>query len=177
MTETIEKKPAGLLRRLGAIVYDTMIVIALLVAITFAFVPVLNGRVLVPEEVGALAYLYWVIELAAIIGFFGFFWTRRGQTVGMLAWRLRIERLDGANVSWGLTIKRLALHVLLLSPFFLGHWLIWRDWAPGVSRKVAFGLTLAPEVLGYLWIWIDRERRSWHDRWSNTRVVLLPKTR
>ena len=137
MRETIENKPAGLLRRLGAIVYDTLIVIALLVAITFAFVPMLNGRVLVPEEVGSLAYFYWSVELTAVVAFFGFFWTRRGQTVGMLAWRLRIENLDGSNVSWITTIKRLALHVLLLSPFFLGYWSIWRDWTPGAARASA----------------------------------------
>lgn len=177
MTEENDKKPAGLLRRLGAILYDALIVIALLIVITFAFVPLLDGRVLVPAEVGALAYVYWVVEFVAIVVFFGYFWTRRGQTIGMLAWRLRLEQVDGANVTWGSSVRRLALHALLLAPFFLGYWLVWRDWSPGLPRKLAFALTLAPEVLAYIWVWIDRDRRSWHDRWTHTRVVLLPKTR
>ncbi|MET0378345.1 MAG: hypothetical protein ABW049_05060 [Spongiibacteraceae bacterium] len=29
--------------------------------------------------------------------------------------------------------------------------------------------------LGYWWIWLDPQQRSWHDRASNTRVVVLPK--
>ena len=29
--------------------------------------------------------------------------------------------------------------------------------------------------LGYLWVMIDRERLSWHDRISRTRLVMLSK--
>ena len=36
-------------------------------------------------------------------------------------------------------------------------------------------VSLAALGLGYFWIWIDRERLAWHDRWSGTRVVVLPK--
>jgi uncharacterized RDD family membrane protein YckC len=177
MTQASERKNAGLLRRLGAMLYDTLLVVALLIVVTFAFVPLLDGRVLVPEEVGALAYIYWVVQLAAVVAFFMYFWTHRGQTVGMLAWRLRIEKLDGSNMGWQTGLKRLAVHAILLLPFFLGYWLVWRDWAADAYRKLAFGVSLAPAVLPYLWIVFDRERRSWHDRWTDTRVVVLPKTR
>jgi uncharacterized RDD family membrane protein YckC len=36
-------------------------------------------------------------------------------------------------------------------------------------------VSLAALGLGYFWIWIDRERLAWHDRWSGTRVVVVPK--
>ncbi|MFL6577332.1 MAG: RDD family protein, partial [Povalibacter sp.] len=79
--------------------------------------------------------------------FFGWPWTRRGQTVGMTAWRLKLERADGSLVSWTDAIKRLG---------------------------GAF-VSLAVLGLGYFWIWIDREGLAWHDRWTATRVVVLPK--
>ncbi|MFO7304955.1 MAG: RDD family protein [Gammaproteobacteria bacterium] len=176
MSEQQEKVGAGLLRRLGAIVYDTLLVIAVLMVITFLFVPFLQGRVLVPQEVGALAYLYWLVQIAAVVTFFGYFWTRRGQTAGMLAWRLRLEQTDGANVSWPVALKRMGILIALLIPFFAGDWLIWREWS-APQRRLMNGLALLPLAASYLWVWIDRDRRALHDRWSQTRVVLLPKAR
>ena len=87
--------------------------------------------------------------LAIVILFFGLFWTRRGQTLGMTAWRLRVEREDGSLLNWADVIKRLA--------------------AATVSLVLAFA--------GYWWIWIDRDKLAWHDRWTRTRVVVLPKNR
>lgn len=176
MSEPHANVSAGLLRRLGAIVYDTLLVIAVLITVTFLFVPFLQGRVLVPEEVGAVAYVYWLVQVAAVVGFFGYFWTRRGQTVGMLAWRLRLEQMNGANVSWPIALRRMGILVALLSPFFAGYWLIWRDWTVS-QRQLMNGLALLPVVVSYLWVWMDRDRHALHDRWSQTRVVLLPKTR
>jgi uncharacterized RDD family membrane protein YckC len=65
----------------------------------------------------------------------------------MASWRLRVEREDGALLTWGDTVKRLAAALL--------SWL--------------------PLGLGYFWILFDREGRAWHDRLSRTRVVVLPK--
>lgn len=169
--------PAGVLRRLGAFVYDLLVLTAILIVATFPFVPFLDGRVLVPEEVGALAYVYWAWQLVVIAAFLGYFWTSRGRTVGMLAWRLRIERLDGANLRWSDAMRRLALVALLCAPEFVGYQLFWRDWPKGSARTLALALGLAPLVVSWLWIWIDRDRLALHDRWSATRLIVLPKGR
>jgi len=154
--------------------YDTLLVVAVLVVATLPFLPFLHGRVLVPAEVGGLAYLYWIWEVVVIAAFFGYFWTHRGQTVGMLAWRLRLQRPDGSSVTWGDSLLRLGIVAALLAPFGLGDWFIWHHWSP-TARKIAMYASLAPLALSYAWIWIDRERLAWHDRWSSTRVVVLPK--
>ena len=168
---------AGVLRRIGAIVYDCLPVLALLILATFPFLPFVHGKVLVPREVGALAYLYWLVQLAVIAAFFVFFWTTRGQTVGMLAWRLRLQRDNGSLLDWRLSLVRLGIVGGLLLPFVVGYWLIWGHWPDRHARLLAMCGSLAPIVLSYLWVWIDRERRTWHDRWTGTRVVLLPKKR
>jgi uncharacterized RDD family membrane protein YckC len=86
--------------------------------------------------------------LAITAGFFGLSWTRRGQTLGMQSWRLKLLREDGALPTWRDALLRLSAAVL--------SWL-------------AFGL-------GFLWILVDAEGRSWHDRLSRTRVVELARS-
>jgi len=139
--------PAGLLRRLGAVFYDAMLLLAVLMIATAAFLPLTGGEALDPDAHPALEFVYRAVLVLLIVGYFGIFWTRRGQTLGMASWRLRIERDDGAALGWRDTALRLAAAVL--------SWL--------------------PCGLGYLWIAIDPQRRAWHDRLSGTRILLVPK--
>lgn len=141
------KPSAGVFRRFGAMFYDALLIIALWMVATAFLLPLTGGEAITSERVGALEYVYRFVLLAIFVAFFGLFWTRRGQTLGMAAWKIRIERVDGARLTWADVMKRLA--GAFVSFFALG--------------------------LGYFWIWIDRDRLAWHDRWSGTRVVQLPK--
>lgn len=139
--------PAGLLRRLGALLYDSLLLAALFMAATALMLPLTGGEAITAAVHPVLEYVYRAVLLAVLVAFYGFFWTRRGQTLGMASWRLRVEREDGALLTWGDTLRRLA----------------------------AAAVSLAPAGLGFLWILIDPGRRAWHDRWTRTRVVVLPK--
>lgn len=134
-------------RRLGAMLYDALLVIALLMVVTALLMTLTGGEAITAEHVGAFEYAYQALLVAMIVGFFGWFWTRRGQTLGMQAWRLKVIREDGSLLSWADTVKRLGAALV--------------SWA-------ALGL-------GYFWIWIDRDGLAWHDRWTRTRVIVLPK--
>jgi len=155
-------------------IYDCLPVLALLIVATFLFLPFLHGKVLVPREVGALAYLYWLVQLVLTWAFFIYFWTTRGQTVGMLAWRLRLQHPDGSLIDWRTSLARLLILGALLVPFLAGYALIWHDW-PHQARSWAMAASLLPVVLAYVWQWIDRDGLAWHDRWTGTRVVVVPK--
>ncbi len=144
-----EREPAGVFRRFGAMLYDGLLIVALWMVVTALILPLTGGEAITSDRVGALEYIYQAVLLGIFIFFFGVFWTRRGQTLGMAAWKLRLERVDGALLSWADVFQRLA--GACVSFFALG--------------------------LGYFWIWIDPERRAWHDRWTATRVVVLPKQR
>jgi uncharacterized RDD family membrane protein YckC len=137
---------AGVLRRFGAMLYDSLLVLALAIIVTLVFF-LFTGKGITPGESGAVEYIYRAVLLLVIVSFFCVFWTWRGQTLGMLAWRLRVERADGTPVTWRDALLRLA-----------GAW-----------------VSFAALGLGYFWIWIDRDRLAWHDRWSGTRVVVTPK--
>ena len=138
---------AGLPRRLAAMFYDGLLLGAVLMIATALLLPLTGGEAITPADHPWLEFAYRLVIVGLVVLFFGTFWTRRGQTLGMASWRLRVEREDGSLLSWGDTVKRLAAALL--------SWL--------------------PLGLGYFWILFDREGRAWHDRLSRTRVVLLPK--
>jgi len=140
-------KPAGLFRRLGAALYDGLLLIALMMIVTACLLPLTHGEAITVQAFGMWAHAYQLLLLLVIFGFFGFFWTRKGQTLGMAAWRLHLERDSGGPVTWGDTAKRL----------------------------LAACLSWAIAMLGYLWVLVDRDKRTWHDRLTRTRVVVLPK--
>jgi uncharacterized RDD family membrane protein YckC len=138
---------AGLLRRLGAMLYDGLLLLAVLMVATALFLPLTGGEAIDPRTDPLLEFVYRAVLVLLVVGVFGLVWTRRGQTLGMASWRLRVEREDGSLLGWGDTLRRLGWSLLSLLP--LG--------------------------LGYLWIVFDPQRRAWHDRLSGTRVVVLPK--
>jgi uncharacterized RDD family membrane protein YckC len=138
---------AALWRRLAALVYDGL----LLIALGFAY----SGIVLTVQvqffgtheaqplgELG-LAGLWLCLSLYYI-----WCWRRAGQTLGMKTWRLRLQQPDGSPPTWGQAWLR-----CLLAPLAL------------VS------------VVGYLWCLWSASGDCLHDLGSGTRLVVLPKSR
>ncbi len=119
--------------------YDGLLMLAIWLVTLFPMVAITNGTVF-----GAPVQTILFLEL---YGFFAYFWLARGQTAGMLAWRLALQAADGGPVSLRqVTVRFFAALLCFLS---LG--------------------------LGYLWILIDPRGRSWSDLLSGTQVVTLPK--
>lgn len=138
--------PPGLLRRLAAIIYDTLLVLPLImisVAIS------LGARKLLGETGDALLppMLVQAIAIFCCIGFFGVFWLKSGQTLGMQAWRVKLVPMPGNEMTFGRVVTRCGS--ALLSAVCLG--------------------------IGYWWCLFDRRKRCWHDYLSGTELVLLPK--
>jgi uncharacterized RDD family membrane protein YckC len=138
---------AGLLRRVAAMVYDGLLLLALLMIVTACFLPFTGGEAVSWRTFPLLTLLYWPTLACAVVVYFGMPWTERGQTLGMASWRIRVQRNDGYLLTWRDVVTRLGASVL--------------SWAPA--------------GLGWVWMLFDRERRTWHDRLSRSRVVLLPK--
>jgi uncharacterized RDD family membrane protein YckC len=159
MTEsTPEIRSAGVLRRLAALVYDSFLIFGLMVVPLFLLTgliehgspatphtdAVVHALPLVAPKLVVLLY-----EVAVVLGFYCYFWLRNGQTLGMQAWRLRLDA--GEQEGRRPTLKQCLLRALV-----------------GLASLLCAGC-------GYWWIWLDRERRAWHDRASGTRVIVLPK--
>jgi uncharacterized RDD family membrane protein YckC len=139
-----------ILRRLAAMVYDTLLVLPLIMASVALF---LGGRTLLigspgeGEVVQLNAYLVRLVALLTVLGFFCWFWIKNGQTLGMQAWRIKLVDFAGNKPgAWQSLVRCLGA---LLSAACLG--------------------------LGYLWCLVDKHGRYWHDYISRTELVLVPK--
>jgi len=154
-SSTVSLPNAGLMRRVAAMFYDSLLLFAIGMSVSALFVALrvlIESEDVVRADVRAVSgpVLQNALMLSvsmAIALFYGWFWTRSGQTLGMQAWRLRLQRVDGGLLSWRQSITRMA--AALLSWLCLGA--------------------------GYWWLLFDRDGCTWHDRLSKTRVVLLPK--
>ncbi len=87
---------AGLARRLGAVLYDTLLLTALLMLVSFVYLPLI-GRMLPPA---VNRPLYQLLLLIVSYTYFAGFWVRGGQTLGLRTWKLRLVGRDGGPVTW-----------------------------------------------------------------------------
>lgn len=91
--------------------------------------------------------LLFPILLLALYVFFGFFWTRTGQTLGMQAWHIKIQKNDQSMLTWQQAFIRFISATISLSFCFIG----------------------------YLWVLLDGQKRSWQCIASDSEVIRIPK--
>lgn len=146
--------PAPLWRRVAAMIYDGLLILALLFMAGFLNL-FIHLQIIGNEQLRAITEqgynlggpLFHSSLLVMVYGFFGFFWTRSGQTLGMQAWRIKVVTLDNQ----------------LITP-----------WQSVIRFAVAIP-ALALGGIGLLWAVFDGQKRSWQDLASSSRVVLLKK--
>lgn len=146
-TGSTDKSTPSLLRRLAAMLYDTLLVLPLIM-LSVALAMGVGHLVPGAETDTALdPNLVRVIALFTVIAFFCAFWVKSGQTLGMQAWRIKLVDFEGRVPGLPRSVARCLAAVL---------------------SATCFGL-------GYLWCLVDRRGRYWHDYLSGTELVLLPK--
>src|SRR5688572_11963889 len=113
---------AGLLRRLSALFYDLLLVIALAFVATFAMLPLTRGEAILPATQGGIAHAYHAVLVLVVFAYFGWCWTRSGQTLGMRAWRLELLDSAGQRLRWPGAIARFLLGTGIAFLAMLGAW-------------------------------------------------------
>ena len=94
---------------------------------------------------------HWLVRayiLSVSFVFFAWFWVHGGQTLGMRAWRLRLVSATNGPVSWPMAGKRFFAAIL--------------SWLPAGA--------------GFVWSLFDQGGLTWHDRLSQSRLRLEPKS-
>lgn len=108
----------GLFRRMLAISYDLILIIAVLFVATAILLPFTHGNAIHSGNSAYLAYLTAWIYL-----YFIWHWTHGGQTLGMRAWKIRLLDDNAGPVSWSTANKRFLL--AFLSWLFVGSGFLW----------------------------------------------------
>lgn len=114
--------PASLLKQLAAMLYDSLLILAVLFLATAIALVLNHGEAIKSNP------LFTVYLLFTVFSFYAWFWHKSGQTLGMRAWKIRIVSEFGGNPSWGISYLRLMFALLSLLCFGLGY--LWRLFWP-----------------------------------------------
>lgn len=157
---------AGLPRRLAAIVYDGLLLIGVLVGATALalglVVAVIGGAAFQANNPLAGNPFFQTYLFLVCFFFYGGFWTHGGQTLGMRAWRLRLQRRDGQGIGWWQALLRFLVGGLWLAPVAYLHQVLKVGVIPSLGAGLGFLLLLLALRLP--------------DRASETELVVLPRT-
>ena len=138
---------------MAALLYDSFLVFAIWMLIGYLiqlFPGVENARIINGQLVTNLYvdYLLFSLMFFSAAAFYCWFWLKSGQTLGMLAWRLRLKSESDAD----LTLRQVFIRWLTSWPSFL-----------------LFGV-------GYFLKYFNKNGDTLHDLISGTKVVLIPKS-
>jgi len=132
---------ASLMRQLLAMVYDSLLLMALWLVVGGVAVslnggeapnnPLVRYGVLFPSLVG----ITWLVYAGV--------WRKGGQTLGMRAWKIRVMRSDGQPMTW----------------------------QAGLIRCVFGSLSWLMAGLGYAYALVNANRDTFHDLFSKTCVI------
>ena len=155
-------------RRFAALLYEGLLVVAIVFATNFALLPFVT-----PHRAGAVESLsvpalperlalFWIV-FAVLAGYFVWCWSNGRRTLAMKTWRLRLLTADGATVTPRIALLR-----------YLACWI-----GPALAlaayvalSRVGYGAHAAWLVaFNFLWAFVDRDRLFLHDRVAGTRIT------
>lgn len=144
---TSPKPQALIARRFASLFYDLWPMLAVWMLLSAAFnlgyYLAGHGERDILKTGSTLGVLLWLCCWLATAIYAVASWSRGGQTLGMRPWRLRVVGMD----------ETAPTRMQLLRRYLVGT------------------LSLLCGGLGFWWAWCNRERLTWHDRASRTRIV------
>jgi uncharacterized RDD family membrane protein YckC len=121
-------------------VYDSFLLVAVWFLATALLLPINGGQAFSSQQ-----FFYPLYLLAVSFAFYGWFWTHGGQTLGLKAWKIKVQSLEQRPLSWKQAFVRFSAAIL--------------SW--GVCG------------MGFVWILFDKNNCAWHDYLSKTRLFWI----
>jgi len=159
--------PASLARRLGALLYEALLLVAMALIAGFAFLPLISQAMStaaapsVPPPFARTMLFCALAGLAAL--YYTWCWSEGRRTLPQKTWRIRIVGED---------LRPIARRTALLR--YLAAWI-----GPAAALALYAALPASPfrryallmAVVNYAFALVDHDRRFLHDRVAGTRVV------
>jgi uncharacterized RDD family membrane protein YckC len=170
-SETAKRSSVGatIARRFAALVYESLLLTAVVFAANFALLPLVTptrGNEIVVPGLPERAALFCIL-FAVLAAYFVWCWSNGRRTLAMKTWKLRLVRAGGGVVTPKVALLR-----------YLAAWI-----GPGLAvaaytalARYGWGAHTAWLVaFNFLWAFVDRDRLFLHDRVAGTRLV--PETK
>lgn len=156
--------PSPLWRRLLALVYDLLIVVAIMMVVGLLCQLATDGKLIRTGATTVVPIWYQALQGAVVAAYFISSWRRGGQTLGMRPWRIRVTRDDGGTP----TLQQALIRMLVAA-------------APLVLLLLAPMLGLRATLWTLLAVWagwfavavFDARRRALHDIAAGTEIRRL----
>ena len=148
---THDQQPAPNWRRFAAIIYDVFPLSATLMiaaglwlgALTFLS-PQIKTNLHIGQEV-AHHIGYRIYLFIVIFLYFGVSWRYGGQTIGMRAWKIKLITTNQHPLTWSLIFLR---------------------FSAALFSTLCFGI-------GFLWCFINSDKKTWHDLVAQTAIQMI----
>lgn len=156
--------PCPLWRRLLALVYDLLIIVAIVMVVGLLCQLATGGKLIQTGARAVVPAWYQALQGLVISAYFLSSWRRGGQTVGMRPWHIRLTRDDGGVATWQQCVIRLLvagapLVLLMLDPVIGLHATLW-------TLLIVWACWFAVALL-------DPRRRALHDLAAGTEIRRL----
>mgnify|MGYP001338692461 CR=1 FL=1 len=152
MQDRLVSERAGLPRRLASLVYDSFLLFSIAIVYSAVFLvdlasdsrPLIEGLILGFDDASSYEPIF-IGLYATLSSYYCICWTKKGQTLGMKSWRIKLQNTDGTAPTFRQCILR-----CLIAPFSL-----------------IFG------GIGFIWCILPPNYSCLHDLATATEVVII----
>jgi len=162
---------AGVLRRWAALVYEGLLVTALVFIASFLLTPLVSpggaprSELVMPSPLARVGSFLALFALCGV--FFAWIWSEGRRTLPMKAWRLALVTQTNAPLSRRRALARYAAAWIGPALAVIGYALL----APHGLAALAWPLVF----VNWLAALVDPQRQFLHDRLAGTRMVTTPR--
>ncbi|HEX7732184.1 MAG TPA: RDD family protein [Rhodanobacter sp.] len=153
--------PCPLWRRLVALVYDLLIVVAIVMVVGLLCQLATGGRLIGTGAHAVIPLWYQALQAVVVAAYFVASWRRGGQTLGMRPWRIRVSRDDGGTVG----LQQAVIRVLVAAAPMLLLAL-----EPAIGLRATLWTVLGAWALWFATALFDPRRRALHDLAADTEL-------
>lgn len=144
---------AGFWRRLVALIIDFVVlaivngIVGWILGVIFGGGYVVSDGMVRASANGGGAAVIYLVQIVIYLGYFGYFWSARGQSLGYMALGLRVVRSDGSPIGFGRAVAR------------------------AVGLAVSFWFLWIPALISAFTVGLGSKKQALHDMVVDTQVV------